>query len=869
MHFKSKNPPIIARTLLRKFLPVQDQDYLMGDFEESYKVILSENNIVIAWLWYWRQVFISLASFSGYSIVRSLSMLKNYFKSAFRNLKKYKLYSTINIIGLAVGIASCIFSYNFIRFEFSFDKFHEDADKMYYVKNEWVNYGSSSSIEDKVFNNVAENFNEIYDFVIPRYSTLYIKVHNQITKESIIRTTPNFFTFFSFPLIYGDEDNILNEPNSVVLSEEKSIHFFGEINSVGKTLSIFEEGKYKDYMVTAIAKNAPANSSIKFGILIKFVSTESYSFPIVKINSRKDAINLESILYINKKDHFSEFMLKDEELFGRNYKIRFFPLLNDHLKLNTNDFTISNSVLIKSYILVGLSLIVLLIASFNYIILYTGNLSFRFKEMGIRKVIGAKKNQLYYQLLIDSSILSFTAIIFGLGLYHVSFPFINNFMELKMESNMLIDGNLFTYLLFVFFAINTIVTIYPSFIISKINSTTIFDSNIRIGNNNILTKTLMIFQFSFTIILLISTVVMSSQKNFYLNKDLGFTPNNLVVIPFLNIKSEKQLTFNKKIDQFKNNIMKISGIESSAASNMQLTNSNIWKMGYKNQDTGKRHFFGMPTVSYDFFDTYNIKFIKGINFDKNNLLANSTSVIINEKFVDEYKIINPIGKMLSEVTSKDFMYNREDKKINGVIENTIIEKITNEIISTMYLPPTKYSFDNIVIKLSKIDQQNQIKMINSEFSILFPDQPFTYSFVEDNINSQYVDENRWENIIKYTSFLAILISCSGLFALSLLTVINRLKEIGIRKILGSSRYSILSLLNREFVVLITIANVIAWPIAYYAMDNWLESFVYKIELDIKYFITSGLVAVLIAFVTVSYHSFKAANSNPVNILKNE
>jgi len=454
----NKNPPLIARFLLRKFLPVHDRDYLIGDFEESYNVILMENNIVIAWLWYWRQVFISSGSFYGYSFIRSTNMFKNYSKTAIRNLKRSKLYSSINIIGLSIGIACSILIFFFVQHEYSYDRFHNEAENIFNIQLN-MRIGDqefSTTPQGTLAPNMARDFPEVQSFIRMREEDLVIKINNNTFLESLVYTDKNMFQFFNFKMITGNPENVFENPYSVVITTEFAKKHFGNIIPLGKRIEINLENEYKNYTITGISENIPSNSSIKFQIAVNFDSNT-----LRNMENWDKAKRYTTLIRLLNKNNSNELIEKVNNTYER-YKnktesedkprsqyLDITSLVDIHLYENVNiDILDGKSSTKNSYILSGIALLILLTACFNFMNLTIGSSASRIKEIGMRKVLGAHGRQLKRQFLFESLIISFIAFCLGLLLAKLALPGFNGLAGREITLNYI--GNLQAFSFFIF-----------------------------------------------------------------------------------------------------------------------------------------------------------------------------------------------------------------------------------------------------------------------------------------------------------------------------------------------------------------------------------------------------------------------------------
>ncbi|MFC2084150.1 FtsX-like permease family protein [Bacteroidota bacterium] len=795
-------------------------------------------------------------------------MLKNYFTVTFRNLNNNKTHSFINIYGLATGLACCILILFFIRDELSYDLFHKNIDRIFHV-NATIAYSPSSIVTRQApmhFGPILkEKFAEVEDFVRTEREEFTIKHNNTIFKQDGLFVEKSFFNIFTFPLIAGNPAEALKESQSIVISETTAKKYFGLQNSLGKTLSIKIKDQFQDFIVTGVIQQPPSNSSIQFDFLINLKA--KYGNLLSDANSKEF---ISTFILLSHQDKAQELIAKFDDTVNKELQIgdvegsgfQLYLFKNHHLKKPLLTGIVGNSSKpIYSIILSGISFLVLLIACFNFTNLSIGSASSRIKEIGIRKVLGAYKKHIARQFLFESFLQSMLAALLGIILARLLLPAFNSFSSKSLTFDLFNDGIIILIGLCLFVSI--IAGGYPSLVLSRFSSVDLFKGKMKLSRTNTMSRMLIVMQFSISIILIIATLFMYRQYNFMLNKDLGYNSNQVIGI-LLDDLPESAKQNNSFYNIFKNNLLQHKTIESICGSNSSFDQMGM--ASFVNSLDGKPLLLGINIVDYDFIPTFEMQILKGRNFSENFSGDPANAVIVNEVFIKDFGIESPVGRSLA----KCIKWN-ESHEIIGILKNYNTESLNSPIRPAIFMLTHKHAACHryVYVKIKSEEIRQTIDIIEQEFKKITRDVPFIFNFVDVTVAKQYENEKRWSLIITYASALAILIACSGLFGLTLLIVVRRTKEIGIRKVLGASITKITKLLNLEFMWLVAIANIIAWPISYFVMNHFLDNYAYRISLSWWVFGLSGLLTLAIATITISFHAIKAAKANPIKALSYE
>lgn len=821
-------------------------------------------------------------------------MLKNYFKIAFRNLYKNKVYSFINIFGLAVGIACCLLIGLYVQNEWSYDKFHSNSDRVYRA---WV---EETVDNGRVLLNTAtpiplgpairENIPEIEElsYVYQFSSLVNTPEQPDGLNEGILVVNNDFFSIFDFELLEGDAQSLFSSPNSMVVSESTAQRFFGNANPVQKTLSIRMGSEFRDFTITGVLEDVPSNSSLDYQILIPYENLDR----LVNERSRQSWFNIFGSTYVQlregtnpdelrpKFDAMMQGILGEDVFSETNYTIGLQPLTDIHLNTDfpQNLATVSDPV--YSYILAIIALFILLIACVNFMTLSISKSTSRAKEVGIRKTIGAVRQHLMYQFWGEALLMTLFALIVGITLAELLMPFFNDLSATSLELNFSIQAVLVMIGIAVF--ISLIAGIYPALILSGFKPVEVLKGRLSLSSDkSFFRQAMVVTQFALSIALIIGTFIVREQLNYVQTKNLGYQKDQIVVLesgiadgPQISSQELAQSVFQRK-QILENELASVPEVQSvSAASYTPVQTGGWFSLGFRDSQD-QQHAFHGNIVDASFIPTLEINIVEGRNFSDENTSDQSRAIVVNQALVEYFGWEDPIGQRLP---GPEF----EDHEVIGVIEDFHFESLHTPVepLALAMTPNLLFSGINnmslsasstprYTLKVTTEDLPATMANIQEIWKTIAPEAPFDFTFVDQALDSQYGDEQRLSRIVTTGAVLAIIIACLGLFGLASLMVVRRTKEIGVRKVLGASSATIVLLINKEFTKLVAIAFVIAAPIAWYLMSHWLQDFAYRIDLGIGIFLLAGLSALAVAWLTVSYQSIKATLINPVESLRSE
>ena len=805
-------------------------------------------------------------------------MLINYIKIAYRNLIKNPLFSFINIFGLALGIAICLLILQYVKFEYSYDTFHknhEDIVRLSYSKiKEGKRAFNSALTHTGVPSRMKEDFPEITDYVrIVPNNTEYLVSYNDIyfIEDCFVFADSTLFTIFSFDLLQGNPLNVLSEPLSVVISESTAKKYFGDDDPIGKSLNM---GRNEYFTVTGVFKDIPFNSHIKFDFVLPY----SYLYTLMGFEqAENDFTNYRSYTYLklmpgteldalrNKFPAFIDKYLGGEELRGFNTIPEFDIQKIEEIHLGShkdNDVEANgNESIINFFMLIAV--IILIIALVNYTNLSTSRSIERAKEVGMRKVIGGHRRQLITQFLTESALINLLAIVLAGLIIVLVHPIYFQLTGIPPSMSFLYDFEFILAIVFIFIISTFLSGLYPSLVLSSFASISVIKGKYSTSKSGvILRKILVIGQFAALLAIMIGAFTIYKQIDFMQNQDLNVNIDQTLV---LKAPIEIDSTYIRKLDAFKSEIIKYDAIESMTSS--ALIPGSKWLR----QDWVKRfgatddelQFCYVNQVDYDFIDSYELKLLAGRNFSK-DYTTDWDALIINESAMNRFGFENAEkaiqGKMYSD-------YIETGRPIIGVIADYHQESLKNENKPMIFRLAPSLNYYSIKIKNQNMDEL--ITFLEHKWKLYFGNEPMEYFFLKDFFNQQYKEDRQFGKLFNISSMFAFIISYLGLVGLTLYTVLQRKKEIGIRKVMGATTKSIFVIFSTDFIKSVLISIVIALPVSYYLINNWLQNYAYRISLHWWFFALPALIMVIFALLVINLQILKTARTNPSIILRYE
>ena len=812
-------------------------------------------------------------------------MIKNYLKIAFRNLFKERLFSVINLTGLSVGTAVVILIALFVGNEWSFDKFHTKSDRIYRT---WVKEHFKGEV---IFNTVTplllgselvNNIPEVQESSRYLNNNTLIRQGSFMEQEVIHYVDPSFLKIFDFPLVKGKKEEVLSNPSQVVITEQIGLKYFGDESPIGQTLSIQVGGDWNEFTVSGIIEEAPRNSSIQYDILVPFERTNAFfgeqaqrcwtcvfgeTYVLLDEESRVDQVS-------EKIGPFIDDRVKDIYASGE-YIVGMQPLTDIHLNnaMPVGIVPVNNAT--YPYIFASIALLILLLACINFTTLSVGRSVTRAKEVGVRKVTGASKWQLRTQFWSEALMTSFIALGLGLVLAMTALPFFNSLSDLNLQLSL--DFRSLSLLIGLAVTVGLLSGIYPALVLSGFAPIQAIHGIIsKVGKDkHLVLRGLVSFQFVLSVVLIICALGIKRQMNFMQDKNLGFSKDQTLIVPYTSVSQDFFESWEEALRLKERFRTELDGRDI----NHILTSSHTFgtlgwvQLGYADRETDQFRQFNLQQIDYQYLEAMDMELVEGRNFSK-EVGTDDMGVIVNETFVDMWQLEDPIGATLPEPfmehkiigVAKDFNYSSLHTPIGPLVMSVNFVPLLRTAPDRNFndRPTPKFSF-----KIKGDELTATIGVIERAWKKHAPEQAFNYTFMDDNIDRLYRSETKLSQLLAIATFLAIMIACLGLFGIATLTITRRTKEIGVRKVLGASTPQIVFMLNKNFTVLAIIATLVASPIAWYFLRQWLMDFEYSVGLQWWIFALAGLFAIVIAFLTVSFQSVRAASTNPIESLRLE
>ncbi len=872
-----KDKLIFSIRVLRSFCPPQLLEEIEGDliqrFEKDEK-LFGERKALRKLKWNTLRFFRpEIVLRNRFSIrLTQKDMIVNYFKVALRNMRRHSLFAVINVMSLAVGLAACMIIYLFIRDEQSFDSFHSQKTSLYRMNElQRISNGSFQKVAltgSPLGPGIMAEFPEIKNYTrVKSFGKQVLSREEKkiLSKKQLVTVDSSFLKIFDFPLLYGDKGSSLEAPNSIVLTEETSLLFFSNASdALGQTISIGDDKT--QFKITGILKNLPENSHIQFDAATS-LSTHIQNHPAFNTDWVSNSLFTYFLLYDHVDYNALEAKIPDWLIrwtespdINKDFGLYFQPLNEIHLNsIDVEHDYINNRKFNGKYLSVFAvtGMFILLIASVNFMNLTTARASYRWKEIGIRKTVGAAKLQLFMQFVFESVLLATIALLVAFAMDFFLLPVLNQWIgrQLKM-TDLFINPGLLGIILAGSALLAVIATLYPSFFMTSVNLIKALKGGISHGSKSVFQSSLVVLQFGLALALIVGTLIVKEQLSFMQNQDIGFNKDQMVLVP-MNQEA------NKKLELLKSELLKSKYVVGVTASGQRIGN-NFHQIGFHvKSDKGLRSGYSSHlNVDYDYFDVYHIPVSKGRTFSKKFKTDNGKAFIINQSMAKEFELSNPVG--VSAGYDKDSL-----GSIVGVVDDFKFNSLHHRVSSLSIICKPDWGYDEVSVKIDGANAKEAILDIQETWKKIIPSFPFVYSFLDNHFKELYEEDNQLSLVVTLMTVLAIIISCMGLFGLASVVTEKRTKEVGIRKVLGASEMQMITLLSRNFIILILLSFVLASPVAYYFLSDWLETFAYRISIHPLQFFLGGILALAVALITIGYHTVRMAGTNPVNSLKNE
>lgn len=819
-----------------------------------------------------------------YETNTSFAMLKNFFKTAFRNIVKNKAYSFINYIGLTCGLALALLILAYVRNEMSYDQFHEKANRLYrfgYTVSNGMKIAATPPPIAPALKNYYPEVEEVAR-VYGRNVSISIPGSTTAFEESNVLFADSAVTkMFSFQFLNGNPKRALHDKFTVLLNEKMATKYFGDKNPVGE--SVIFSGR-QSFKVIGVVKDFPENSHIRFNMLVpyddmfdledekteqvlranlamNFVISHSYTYVLLKEGSSSENINATMGDFLKKNAN-------PNVLVGQVFTLT--PLLDLHLKSEYQGEPTATNSMTNIYIFIGVGILTLLIAAINYINLSTAQSFSRMKEIGLRKILGSSKHQLIMQFLAESFIFCLVALVVSFLVFYLALPMLNILTNKNLLFSDVLDLKLLVFSIGILLALTFLAGGYPAYFVTKFESVSALKGgDHKGGRRQVLRKALVIFQLAIACTLFSGALLIVKQLNFLESRPLGYQKEHIINIPLQSQNlngyfQQGDSTFKTRLQSFRDIIEQQSGVRQTALSSGSPSAGVVFRgiipEGFTKEDN---LFAANIAADYDFLEAFDIKLVTGRSFSKEYGTDAKEAFIVNETAVKEYKWETPEQALGKEI-------NREGKKgkVVGVIKDFNFLSLT-QAISPLVLSIDQNQFNTLSIKFENANVESTIKKLEDEWNKIFPEKAFEFTFLDEQLNQQYADFKSFGLIIQTFAGIAILIACLGVYGLVLFTVQRKVKEIGVRKVMGATVPGILKLVYKDFAMLIVLGFIIAVPVSYYFINQWLDNFVYRTSIDVLTYCISLFIVVVIVSLTISYQSIRAARANPVDSLRVE
>lgn len=809
-------------------------------------------------------------------------MFRNYLKVAFRNLWKNKGYSAINIFGLAVGLATCLLIILFVWDELSFDRFHEKANRIYRVDSDIKFGGSALRIavsSDPMGATLKRDYPQVEQYTRIYASSgakLLKKDDAYLNEEKIAYADSTFFDVFSFPLVSGNPRTALNDPNTAVVSESAAIKYFGTTQAIGKVIETNDNVNYK---VTAVMKDMPKNSHFIFDVLLSmdnvqydmgnYLSHNFHTYIVLKEGANPADFKrifrevLDKYILPQARAFMPVKSMEEFESTGNYLRYSLMPMTDIHLKSDKYPELAVNGSEQNVFIFSAVAFFILLIACINFMNLSTARSSNRAKEVGIRKVLGTERSTLIRQFLTESTLVAFISLVVALLITLGILPFFNDLSGKSLTMTSLFQPGFLPILIIIPLIVGFLAGSYPAFYLSSFQPITVLKGKLARGfKKSGFRSGLVVIQFTATIFLIIATIVVYTQLSYIQNRKLGFSKDQVLMV-------DNAYVLGSQAEAFKQEILKFSGVQNGTLSSFLPVSSSSRSDNTYSKEAVMDAASGLNMqtweIDHDYLKTLGMELVKGRNFSK-EFGTDSNAVIINETTAKILGYPDPIGK--------NIYYSGDGSggsivplQIIGVVRNFNFESLHHNVGPLCFRLGKSTGIASFKVNTTNI--KDLVTKVETTWKSMAPGMPFSYRFLDDAFNNMYRAEQRMGKLALGFSILAIVVACMGLFGLATYAAEQRVKEIGIRKVLGASVSGIVEMLSVDFIKLVLVSALIAFPISWWAMTKWLTNFAYRIDLSWWIFLVAAVIAIFIALTTISYQAIRAALMNPVRSLRTE
>jgi putative ABC transport system permease protein len=872
---KGYSSPMVPRFLLKLMSAYYVKHSVVEDFEETFYEIKKSEGSFRAKRWYWNNALKTFFGYLKFVVSWRFTMFKNHLKIAYRNFVRHKLYSFINVFGLAIGLSICMIISLWVLREMSYDRFHEKVNRIYRIERELFRdnlYSRWPITGGRYKQALIDDFSEIENASRFWRREFAIKDHNNdIHRQVMFAVDNSVFDIFDFHLEEGDEQNALSDPMNVVITRKNAVKYFGTGNAVGKSLTFEWQGEPTDFSVTGILKEVPQNSHIHFDMLLSITSYKEepytdwrsnylYTYVLVSENTVKQDLEekLKTFVTNRLEPEYGDLLLQDRSIHDV-LKMHLFPIRNIHLHPSPNWEVEPGGNISSVYLFACIAALILVIACLNFVNLSTARASKRAKEVSLRKTIGAEKRQLRVQFIQESVLLAFVSLVMA---FVMSSLFIQAYNEIFSE-NLSISSfwqiqNLIV-LLGATFVVGVLAGLYPAYYLTRFEPVLVMKGGPQSGSKkSAFRRNLVIVQFSISIMLIVGVFTVYKQMRYIQNQSLGFDKENVVILP---VRSQQ---IAQNYESFRNELMQNSQIISTSASS-EIPADSHYSNSYVNppeSDCGVNMI--LFSSDHDYVETYKLEVLAGRAFSRDFSTDKEGTIILNESAARR------IGWTPAEAIGKKLVggYLEGEGQVIGVVKNFNYRSLRREVEPmALFLIPNYIR--KISVRIMPGDVGRTLNFIRQKWQSTFPGEQFEYGFLDSRIEQLYVNEKKMQDLFAIFSTLSILVACLGLLGLVSFTAELKTKEIGIRKVLGASTGRMVMMLSKEFIQWIILANIVAWPLAWFVMNRWLQNFAYRTHINGAVFVLAGFLAVAIAVVSFIFQTVKTACAKPVDSLRYE
>jgi putative ABC transport system permease protein len=850
---------------------------VIDDFEETYLEIAKTEGKSRAYRWYWANALKSTLGYLMISFSGKFTMFRNHMKIAYRNFKRHKLYSFINVFGLAIGLSICMIISLWVLRELSYERFHEKANRIYRVERELFrdNLYRRWPITGGLYKQaLIDDFPEIENAARFWRREFAIKDHkNDHHRHEMFAVDNSVFEIFDFRLENGDEQSALSEPMTVVLTRENADKYFGKGDAFGKSLTFEWEGEEIDFKVTGILEEVPENSHIHFDMLISIASFSEeefsdwrsnylYTYILVAENTSKSQLEgkLKTFVTQRLEPHYGDLLTLNTEMgIHEVLKMHLFPIADIHLYPSINWEVEAGGSISSVFMFSSIAILILIIACLNFVNLSTARASKRAKEVSLRKTVGAEKRQLRIQFIQESVMLAFVSLSLAFILSSLFIQAYNGIFAENLSLSVFLRLNNIFLLVGTTFVVGALAGLYPAFYLTRFEAVEVLKGNpVSMSGKSFFRRNLVIIQFGISIILIIGMFTVYKQMKYIQNRSLGFDKENVVILP---VRSEQ---ISQNYLSFRNTLKSNPQIVSVSASSEVPADFHYSNTNYRRLDSDEPVILYLFFCDYDYVDTYGMEVIAGRVFSKGFSTDTEGTIMLNESAAHRFgwTPAEAVGKRL------EGPYSGEATQIIGVVKNFNYKSLRREIEPMALLLFPDY-IRKISVRIMPGEIGGTLNSIQKTWEMAFPAEQFEYSFLDSRVSQLYKSEKKMQDLFIIFSVLSILVACLGLLGLVSFTAELKTKEIGIRKVLGASTGHVVVLLSKEFIKWILLANIVAWPLAWFMMNKWLQNFAYRANIGWIVFALAGFVSMAIAIFTFIFQTVKTAWSKPADSLRYE